>query len=78
MFDIVSNETLNASDSIQSTTRSDDLVKQWLKKQDILRENINNVCEKYGQDLKKPVGKSNLIWDQKHKLLYCRNAKVAS
>ena len=53
----------------------------WLTKQEELKKNIKEVCSKYSgtsMDLRSnslPIG--SLMYDSKHQLLFCRNAKVS-
>ena len=49
----------------------------WLRKQEELKKNIQQVCSRYGSSVKKnsvPFG--SLMFDPSHQLLFCRNAKV--
>ena len=51
----------------------------WMSKQTKLKENIRKVCEKYGESLRleDPLHSiTQFLYDSKHKLLFCRNAKV--
>ena len=70
--------TLSPSSAVTSGSSAVDPEKyrRWLKKQDELRRNISRVCKKYGKELKVDVGMKQLMYEQKHKLLFCRNAKV--
>ena len=48
----------------------------WKRKQAFLKNNIKQVCEKYGDSLSKSVALKEFIYDDEHQLLFCRNAKV--
>ena len=50
----------------------------WKRKQAFLKNNIKQVCEKYGADLSISVALKDFIFDDEHQLLFCRNAKVKS
>ena len=48
----------------------------WLQKQRELQRNIRRVCGQYGEKIKMEVDTDWLIYEPKHKLLFCRNNKV--
>ena len=48
----------------------------WLKDQRQRKLKIHKTCEKYGSAISYNISRSNMMYDQKHKLLFCRNAKV--
>merc|ERR1719288_37436 len=50
----------------------------WLRKQAFLRNNIKQVCKKYGSSLRKSVALKEFIYDAEHQLVFCRNAKVGT
>ena len=72
--------TLSPSSAVSSASASSavdpEQYRRWLKKQDELRRNISRVCKKYGKEVRVDVGMKQLMYEPKHKLLFCRNAKV--
>ena len=48
----------------------------WMSRQTELKENVSKVCDRYGKSLSIEVPLKEFMYDSKHKLLYCRNAKV--
>ena len=48
----------------------------WLMKQNNLKLKIKEVCQKYGKSLRKVIPMDEFIYDSKHNLLLCRNAKA--
>ena len=48
----------------------------WMSRQTELQANIKKVCEEYGKSLRRDVPLRQFMYDPKHKLLFCRNAKV--
>ena len=42
----------------------------------VIKENVRKVCDKYGKSVSRNVPKHQFMYDSKHKLLFCRNAKV--
>ena len=71
--------TQSKSYNYEETTNiyhDDDGFQSWWSRQDDIKQNIRRVCEKYGQTLNGRVPLSQFMYDSKHKLLYCRNAKV--
>ena len=56
--------------------QDEDEFDSWLRGQEILRENIREVCKKYGDSIKKEVPISQFMYEVPHRLLFCRNAKV--
>ena len=48
----------------------------WMEKKK-LGDNIRNTCLKYGSAVDFPLAMSELLYDQKHKLSFCLNAKVS-
>ena len=59
-----------------NTYHDDDGFQSWWSQQNQMKENIREVCEKYGKSLNGRVPLSQFMYDSKHKLLFCRNAKV--
>ena len=55
---------------------AEDSLHAWLQKQRELQRNIRRVCEQYGDKVKVEVDTEWLIYEPKHKLLFCRNNKV--
>ena len=71
----ISNQSFPEDDQTQSG--NDDLdFESWMSRQSELKENIRKVCDKYGKSLNRQVPLNQFIYDSKHKLLFCRNAKV--
>ena len=61
----------------QTQSYSDDAdFESWMSRQSELKENVRKVCEKYGKSLNSQVPLNQFMYDSKHKLLFCRNAKV--
>ena len=60
------------------TENDDEDLQSWWRRQDRRKENIREVCEKFGHfaHIRKKVPVSQIMYEEKHKLLYCRNAKV--
>ena len=48
----------------------------WLRKQIILRQNIQDTCSKYNIESEVKLKFGSFIYDPVHKLMFCRNAKV--
>ena len=65
------------SENDQTQSYNDDVeFESWMSKQNELKKNIRKVCDKYGKSLNGEVPLNQFMYDSKHKLLYCRNAKV--
>ena len=69
----ISKQTKN--DRPQSYT-DDDAFESWMSRQTELKENVRKVCDKYRKSLSCNVPLNQFMYDSKHKLLFCRNAKV--
>ena len=54
----------------------EDSFEGWLMKQNNLKLKIKEVCQKYGKSLRKVIPMDEFIYDSKHNLLLCRNAKA--
>ena len=52
------------------------LYDEWLEKQEKFKLHVKRVCNKYGKGVRKVVPMKEFLYDSKHKLLFCRNAKV--
>jgi len=50
----------------------------WLAEKVELNKNIRKVCRKYGQQVRKNVPFRDFMFDSKHNILFCRNAKVGT
>ena len=50
--------------------------KDWFDKQEKLKLHIKEVCNKYGASVRKVIPMAEFIYDSRHNLLLCRNAKV--
>ena len=71
----ISKQSLSEDDPTQSY--DDDVgFESWMSRQSELKENVRKVCDKYGKSLNSKVPLNQFMYDSKHKLLYCRNAKV--
>ena len=71
----ISKQSLSEVDPTQSY--NDDVgFESWMSRQSELKENVRKVCDKYGKSLNSVVPLNQFMYDSKHKLLYCRNAKV--
>eukprot|EP00090_Calanus_glacialis_P020054 TRINITY_DN30843_c0_g1_i1.p1 TRINITY_DN30843_c0_g1~~TRINITY_DN30843_c0_g1_i1.p1 ORF type:complete len:323 (-),score=62.46 TRINITY_DN30843_c0_g1_i1:33-893(-) len=55
-----------------------DKFNDWWMEKKRLGDNIRNTCLKYGSSVDFPLAKSELLYDQKHKLSFCLNAKVGT
>ena len=69
----ITKQSLSENDQTQSY--SDDF-ESWMSRQTELKENVRKVCDKYGKSLNSEVPLNQFMFDSKHNLLYCRNAKV--
>ena len=74
-FTKVSISKQTKDDRPQSYT-DDDAFESWMSRQTELKENVRKVCDKYGKSLSCNVPLNQFMYDSKHKLLFCRNAKV--
>ena len=75
VLDFYSGEEFSEDDHTQSD--NDDLdFESWMSRQSELKENVRKVCDKYGKSLNGEVPLNQFMFDSKHNLLYCRNAKV--
>ena len=54
----------------------EDSFEGWLMKQNNLKLKIKEVCQNYGKSLRKVIPMDEFIYDSKHNLLLCRNAKA--
>ena len=74
----VSTSTESFSESDQTQSYTDDVAdfESWKSRQTDIKENIKKVCDKYGKSLSRKVPLNSFMYDSKHKLLFCRNAKV--
>ena len=70
-----SNHTLNLNQRLNEDVDEESL-HAWLQKQRELQRNIRRVCGQYGDKIKVEVDTDWLIYEPKHKLLFCRNNKV--
>ena len=70
----LSKQSFSESDQTQSYTDVD--FQSWMSRQTELKKNVRQVCDKYGKSLNMEVPLNQFMYDSKHKLLYCRNAKV--
>ena len=70
-----SNHTLYLTQKLNEDVDEESL-HAWLQKQRELQRNIRRVCGQYGEKIKVEVDTDWLIYEPKHKLLFCRNNKV--
>ena len=69
----------NQSQNDKTQSYNDDVdFKLWMSRQNELKENVEKVCDKYRKSLRHNVPLNQFMYDSKHKLLFCRNAKVYS
>ena len=67
----------SVSEYDQTQSYGDDVeFDSWMSRQTELKENVSKVCDRYGKSLSIEVPLKEFMYDSKHKLLYCRNAKV--
>ena len=67
----------SVSEYDQTPSYGDDVeFDSWMSRQTELKENVSKVCDRYGKSLSIEVPLKEFMYDSKHKLLYCRNAKV--
>jgi len=50
----------------------------WWTEQRRRKRRIERTCQKYGPELRKNIKENDLMYDQRHQLLFCRNAKVGT
>ena len=70
---------INSKSSTQdfnSSLSNEEEFQEWLKEKEKLNNNIKKVCQKYGQKVRKFVPLREFMFDSKHDILFCRNAKV--
>ena len=70
---------INSKSSTQdfnSSLSNENEFQEWLKEKEKLNNNIKKVCQKYGQKVRKFVPLRDFMFDSKHNILFCRNAKV--
>ena len=48
----------------------------WLQEKKSLNLHIETICKKYSKDVKMDLPRQSFMFDSKHNLLFCRNAKV--
>jgi len=65
----------NTNTTTESVTGGFD---EWWNKQKQLKKRIQKTCQKFGPSLRKNIKKSELMYDPRHELLFCRNAKVGT
>jgi len=73
----ISKQSFSENDQTQSYTGDSDF-ESWMSQQSELKENVRKVCDKYGKSLNGPVPLNQFMYDSKHNLLFCRNAKVGT
>ena len=64
------------SEEVLMNTSELEKYQEWLKKQLVLRENIQAACSHYGISARVPLESGHFMYDDDHKLLFCRIAKV--
>ena len=70
----ISKQSFSEDDQTQSYNDDVDF-ESWMSRQSELKENVRKACDKYGKSLNSKVPLNQFMYDSKHKLLYCRNAK---
>jgi len=50
----------------------------WLQEKKNLNLHIETICKKYSKDVKMDLPSQSFMFDSKHNLLFCRNAKVGT
>ena len=71
----VSSESLVSNLSVEVNTEEEEFNAWWLGQKQ-LKKNVREVCDRYGQSLKKRVPLKEFMFDAGSRLLFCRNAKV--
>ena len=71
----ISKQSFSEDDQTQSYNDDVDF-ESWMSRQTELKDNVRKVCKKYGRSLNRNVPLNQFMYDSKHKLLFCRNAKV--
>ena len=71
----VSSESLVSNLSVEVNTEEEEFQAWWLGQKQ-LKKNVREVCDRYGQSLKKRVPLKEFMFDAGSRLLFCRNAKV--
>lgn len=72
---------INSKSSTQdfnSSLSNENEFQEWLKEKEKLNKNVKKVCQKYGQKVRKFVPLRDFMFDSKHNILFCRNAKVGT
>ena len=72
-------EPVELSDPQRNPQDNNDLsveLRNWLDQQKVLKERIQTVCEKYGSSLQVKGREEGFMFEPKHQILYCKNAKV--
>jgi len=73
---------LNKEDQEETTTNStlEEYVgfMEWWSKQKQMKTRIQKTCQKYGPSLRQNIDQHELMYDPRHELLFCRNAKVGT
>ena len=65
-------------ENYNTTTESDkNGFDEWWSKQKQLKNRIQKTCKKFGPSLRKNIKRNELMYDPRHELLFCRNAKVS-
>jgi len=68
----------NEDITVLSTESSAKVFEDWWGKQKQRKEQIKRTCQKYGSSLRKHIKENDLMYDPRHELLFCRNAKVGT
>ena len=76
----VSTYLLNKYDTddvtVLATESSTKGFEDWWEKQKKRKSQIKKTCQKYGISVRKNINENDLMYDPRHELLFCRNAKV--
>jgi len=68
----------NEDITVLSTESPAKVFEEWWGKQKQRKEQIKRTCQKYGSSLRKHIKDNDLMYDPRHELLFCRNAKVGT
>ena len=71
------NEYEHAETNNTTTESNKDGFEEWWSIQKQLKKRIQKTCKKFGPSLRKNIKRNELMYDPRHELLFCRNAKVS-
>jgi len=64
--------------TVLATESSNKGFEDWWEKQKQRKSQIKKTCQKYGASVRKNINENDLMYDPRHELLFCRNAKVGT